>query len=118
MTKRTGNMGRERPLPSSKKGRSDRDRRARQNARMARVLAVLNLIQGRGRWNARAIGDELECSERTIYRDLEALEFAGVPWYFDEPNQCYRVRPDYRFPVLGLTEDELLGQAMATAVTK
>jgi predicted DNA-binding transcriptional regulator YafY len=85
---------------------------------MARVLAVLNLIQSRGRWNAKAIGEELECSERTVYRDLEVLEFAGVPWYFDEQNQCYRVRPDYRFPSLGLTEDELLGQAIATKITK
>lgn len=100
------------------KERADRDRRVRQNARMARVLGVLNLIQSRGRWNAKAIGEELECSERTIYRDLEVLEFAGVPWYFDEHEKCYRVRPDYRFPVLGLTNDELLGQALATSATK
>jgi len=84
---------------------------------MARVLAVLNLVQSRGRWNAKGIADELGCSERTIYRDLEVLEFAGVPWYFDEQDQCYRVRSDYKFPVLGLTEDELLGQALATSAT-
>ncbi len=104
--------------PSSHQNRPDRDRRVRQNARMARVLAVLNLIQSRGRWNAKTIGEELGCSERTVYRDLEVLEFAGVPWYFDDQDQCYRVRPDYRFPIFGLTEDELMGQAIATVVTK
>ena len=81
-------------------------------------MGVLNLIQSRGRWNAKAIAEELECAERTVYRDLEVLEFAGVPWYFDERQQCYRVRSDYRFPALMLTEDEVLGQAVATALSK
>jgi len=98
--------------------RPDRDRRVRQHERMARVLKVLELIQSRGRWNAKAIADELDCSERTVYRDLDVLEFAGVPWHYDEADQCYRVRPDYRFPVFGLTEEEALGQALATALTK
>ena len=99
------------------KKRPDRDRRVRQNERMARVLGVLELIQSRARWNAQAIAAELGCSERTVYRDLEVLEFAGVPWVFDKADQCYRVRPDYRFPIFGLTEEEALGQALATALT-
>jgi len=98
--------------------RPDRDRRVRQNARVARVLSVLNLIQSRGRWTARAIAEELESSERTVYRDLEVLEFAGVPWYRDPSDHTIRVRPDFRFPVMMLTDDELLGQAVATALTK
>ncbi|NUQ61180.1 MAG: transcriptional regulator [Pirellulales bacterium] len=102
----------------SRKARPDRDRRVRQHERMARVLKVLELVQSRGRWNALAIAEEIGCSERTVYRDLEVLEYAGVPWYFDEADQCYRVRPDYRFPVFGLTEEEALGQALATALTK
>jgi len=106
--------GRSTPIPS----RPDRDRRVRQNARISRVLGVLNLIQSRGRWNAKAIAEELECSERTVYRDLEVLEFSGVPWYLDEAAQCYRVRPDFRFPTLMLTEEEVLGQAVATAISK
>lgn len=81
-------------------------------------MSVLNLIQSRGRWNAKAIAEELECSERTVYRDLEVLEFSGVPWYFDEAAQCYQVRPDFRFPTLMLTEEEVLGQAIATAISK
>ena len=106
--------GRSTPIP----GRPDRDRRVRQSERIARVLSVLNLIQSRGRWNAATIAEELECSERTVYRDLEVLEFSGVPWYFDETAQCYRVRPDYRFPTLMLTEDEVLGQVVSTAISK
>lgn len=104
--------------PKTKRDRPDRDRRVRQADRIARVLGVLNLIQSRGRWNAKAIAEELECSERTVYRDLEVLGFAGVPWHFDETAQCYRVRPDYRFPALMLTDEEILGQALATVATK
>ena len=96
--------------------RPDRDRRVRQNARIARVLGVLNLIQSRGRWTAKAIAEELECSERTVYRDLEVLEFSGVPYYRDLNDHTIRVRSDFRFPVLNLTDDEVIGQAMATAL--
>jgi predicted DNA-binding transcriptional regulator YafY len=105
--------GRTTPIPA----RPDRDRRVRQNDRMARVLGVLSLIQSRARWNAKAIADELGVSERTVYRDLEVLEFAGVPWFFDESERCYRLRSDFRFPTLALTDDEVWGQAMATILS-
>jgi predicted DNA-binding transcriptional regulator YafY len=100
------------------KPRSDADRRARQSARLARVLRLLQLIQGRSCWNARTIAAELECSERTVFRDLQVLSVAGVPWYFDQDQQCYRVRPDFRFPVLNLTDAEVLGQAVASTLAK
>jgi len=79
-------------------------------------LRLLQLIQGRGRYNAKEIASELECSERTVYRDLQVLEMAGIPWIFDEDFHCYRVRPGWHFPVMNLTPDELLGQATATAI--
>ena len=96
--------------------RPDRDRRVRQNARIARVLGVLNLIQSRGRWTSKAIAEELECSERTVYRDLEVLEFSGVPYFKDQADHTIRVRPDFRFPILNLTDDEVFGQTVATAL--
>lgn len=102
--------------PSKK--RPDRDRRVRQSERMARILSVLELIQSRGRWDVKAIAQELGWSERTIHRDLDVLSYSGVPFHYDEKDRCYRVRPDYRFPVIGLTEEEALGQALATALTK
>ncbi len=102
---------------ASKRRRNDADRRARQNDRLARVLRVLQLIQGRGRWTARAIAKELDCSERTIYRDLQVLEVAGIPWYFDDHDQSYRVRPGWQFPSLSPTADEVLGQATAGLIS-
>lgn len=105
------------PKPA-KKNRPDRDRRVRQSARIARVLRILHLIQSRGRWTTKSIADELECSERTVYRDLDVLEFAGVPYFREPADRTIRVRPDFRFPVLNLNVEELTGQAIATALTE
>jgi predicted DNA-binding transcriptional regulator YafY len=76
----------------------------------------LELLLSRGRWNAKNLAAELETTERTVYRDLQVLEFAGVPWYFDRDEQAYRVRPGYLFPTVNLTPDELLDQAASAVV--
>ncbi|HEV3022323.1 MAG TPA: WYL domain-containing transcriptional regulator [Pirellulales bacterium] len=101
------------PNPSS-----DSDRRLRQAARHARTLKVLQRIMAKGRCGPKDLAAELECSERTIHRVLEVLELAGVPWYFDERERSCRVRPDFRFPTLRLDDEELLGQAVSTAIAE
>ncbi len=75
--------------------RSDAQRRTRQADRMACILMVLERIQGRGRYDAAALAAELECSERTVHRYLNVLEVAGVPYWYDRHEKCYRVRPDF-----------------------
>ena len=105
-------------LKAKIKGKPDADRRLRQADRLARLLRVLERLQSRGRWDAKSIAADLEVSERTIYRDLTALQLAGVPWLYDEKTKCYRLLSDYRFPTLNLTDDELLGQATAANITK
>jgi predicted DNA-binding transcriptional regulator YafY len=107
-------------LPSFEKipQRADADRRIRQADRLARLLKVLERLQSRGKWDAAAIAADLGVDERTVYRDLAALELAGVPWYYDKVARCYRLREDYRFPTLSLTDDELLGQAMSVSIAK
>src|SRR5215467_5041694 len=49
--------------------------------RADRLVAVLLLLQARGRVTAAEVAAELEISERTARRDLEALGMAGVPVY-------------------------------------
>ena len=102
--------------PKPKKPRSDADRRLRQADRLARVMRVLELVSGRGRWSATAIAQELECNERTVYRYIDALQLAGVGVYFDPDGRCYRVRSGFSFPTLELSTDELLGQVTAVAI--
>jgi predicted DNA-binding transcriptional regulator YafY len=49
--------------------------------RADRLVAALLFLQARGRVTAAALADELEISERTARRDLEALAMAGIPVY-------------------------------------
>ena len=49
--------------------------------RAGRLLGLVSLLQARGRMTARQLASELEVSERTIVRDIEALSSAGIPVY-------------------------------------
>ena len=49
--------------------------------RADRLVAILLLLQQREKVTASEVAAELEVSERTARRDLEALAMAGVPVY-------------------------------------
>ena len=49
--------------------------------RAGRLIGLVSLLQARGRMTARQLAAELEVSERTIVRDIEALISAGIPVY-------------------------------------
>ena len=76
--------------------------------RADRLLSLLMLLQTRGRLTAHTLADELEVSERTIYRDIDALSMAGVPVYAERgPGGGVSLMDHYRTQLTGMTEHEL-----------
>jgi predicted DNA-binding transcriptional regulator YafY len=64
-----------------------------------------------------SLAEDLEVSRRTVLRDLDVLRLAGVGVAYDPAGRTYVLHGDYRFAVAGLSDDELLGQATAAALT-
>ncbi|UCE00914.1 MAG: WYL domain-containing protein [Chloroflexota bacterium] len=86
--------------------------------RADRLLSILILLQNRGRLPARELAAELEVSERTIYRDMDALSSAGVPVYTERgPGGGCSLLESFRTDLTGLTRDEVRALFMLSIPT-
>jgi len=77
--------------------------------RASRLMAILLHLQSAGGVTAPALAAELDVSVRTIYRDVSALQAAGVPlWTETGPGGGIRLVEGWRTDLDGLTTDEAM----------
>jgi predicted DNA-binding transcriptional regulator YafY len=77
-------------------------------SRLHRVLRIITLLQTGRTFDATQLAAECQVSRRTIYRDLSAIEKAGIPFSFDMAAQGYRLNSTALLPAINLTLDEAL----------
>ncbi|MBB6735693.1 helix-turn-helix transcriptional regulator [Cohnella zeiphila] len=76
--------------------------------RADRLIAIVMHLQSKGKMTAKELAALLEVSERTIYRDIDALGSAGVPIVADSGlGGGFSLSPGYRTNVDGLHKDEI-----------
>ena len=81
--------------------------RQTERVRADRLVAILLMLQARGHVTAGEVAEELEISERTARRDLDALGMAGLPVYSVQGrNGGWRLAGDGRTDLTGLTVSE------------
>ena len=80
--------------------------------RIDRLVAILIHLQSKKIVTAREIADRFEISRRTVYRDIRALEEAGVP-LGSEAGMGYSIEQGYHIPPVMFSSNE--AAAMLTA---
>jgi predicted DNA-binding transcriptional regulator YafY len=74
-----------------------------------RVLAVLELLQSRGRLSGAELAARLEVDRRTVRRYITMLQDLGIPVEAARGRYgSYRLRPGFKLPPLLFSEDEAL----------
>lgn len=77
--------------------------------RADRLLQIMLLLQTRGSMTSKELAGKLEVSERTIFRDMEALSAAGVPVYAERGAQGgWKLTEGYRTDWAGLSREEIV----------
>ncbi len=75
-----------------------------------RLLALLELLQARGRMTGSEIAARLEVGERSVRRYVERLREIGIPVEGERGRYgAYVLRPGFRLPPLMFTDEEALG---------
>ena len=73
--------------------------------RLSRLTAILTRLQTKRLVTATELAKRFSVSERTIYRDIRALEQAGIP-VLTEEGKGYLLMDHYRLPPVAFTEKE------------
>lgn len=85
--------------------------------RLSRLTAILTILQTKRLLTASELANKFSVSIRTIYRDMKALEQAGVP-ILTEDGKGYALMEGYRIPPVMFTETEAYALITAEQLIK
>jgi predicted DNA-binding transcriptional regulator YafY len=80
--------------------------------RLDRLTAILTQLQSKRTIKAQEIADRFGISLRTVYRDVRALEEAGIP-VIGEAGMGYSLMEGYRLPPVMFTKEEAMSFLVA-----
>jgi len=83
-------------------------------SRIYRLLRLITLLQSGRSYSVKDLADALEVGRRTVFRDLNMLEMAHIPYYFDAETGGYRIQSHFFLPPVNLTVSEALAMLMMT----
>jgi len=86
-------------------------------SRIHRLLRLVTILQGGTPLSAVELAERLGISRRTLFRDLEALREAGIPYKFD-PERGYRIEQGFFLPPINLRVNEALGLMLLAKVAE
>lgn len=93
---------------SSNASDSQRECPMANSTRLRRLLQLVALLQTGPALNAEALSLRLKVTRRTIFRDLQTLNDAGLTTFFDEDRQGYFLPSPWRLPAQPLNAAEAL----------
>jgi len=85
--------------------------------RADRLFQIIQNLHHTRTITARDLAEELEVSERTIYRDIQDLSLSGVP-ITGEAGVGYRLLKGFQLPPLMFNEDELAALLLGAQMVK
>ncbi|MDY7011432.1 MAG: WYL domain-containing protein [Planctomycetota bacterium] len=77
-------------------------------SRIYRLLRLITMLQSGRSYTVAQLADELEVSRRTVFRDLNVLEMAHIPYYYDRDEKSYRINHFFFLSPVNLTLPEAL----------
>ncbi|MFD1707237.1 helix-turn-helix transcriptional regulator [Siminovitchia sediminis] len=76
--------------------------------RADRLISIILLLQNNEKLTTKALANELEVTERTIHRDMEALSRTGIPVFAKRgKNGGWSLLEGYRTNITGLKDNEI-----------
>lgn len=83
-------------------------------SRVYRLLKLITLLRSGRPMDADALAESLKVSRRTLFRDLNLLEHAGVPYTFEHNKNTYSIADSFFLQALHLSMEESLALLLVT----